>query len=360
MKVTVHEVARTADVSVGTVSRVLRGDPTVGPEFVERVKQASLKLNYRPLRRRAEGKNGSGTAEVSLMGRAIALVTLGLDRSLATLPVVAMSLHGTESAIARAGGSMLFADAPDLDRIPPVLEHERVSGVILKGPLHGEADWSASTVLLDRLRSLPCVWIFGRPVGAWGDSVGVNEFEVGRLAAEDLLSRGHRRVAFLNPKPDHLLFGRRQASFTHHMRLGGAEVMEFLGDHPEQWRLPLRALTNVESVDELVDQLMSTDPARRPTAVFTPADSIAALVYRSLAGRGLQVGRDISVISVNDERAIIDGLYPALTTISVRPEVVGRRAVDQLIQRLEGDRSEPPVEVSVEPLLVEGKSVRTI
>jgi DNA-binding LacI/PurR family transcriptional regulator len=326
MKVTVHEVARSADVSVGTVSRVLRGDPTVGPEFVERVKQASLQLNYRPLRRRAEGKNGTSTAEVSLMGRAFALMTLGLDRSLATLPVVAMGLHGTESAIAKAGGSMLFADAPDLDRIPPVLEHQRVSGVILKGPLQGQADWSADTVLLNRLRSLPCVWIFGRPTGAWGDAVGPNDFEVGRLAAGYLLRRGHRRVAFLNPKPDHLLFGRRQASFMHHMRLGGAEVMEFLGDHPEQWQLPLRALTNVELVDELVGQLMSTEPARRPTAIFTPADSIAALVYRSLAGRGLQVGRDISVISTNDERAIIDALYPALTTINVRPEIVGRRA----------------------------------
>jgi len=144
------------------------------------------------------------------------------------------------------------------------------------------------------------------------------------------------------------------------MRVGGAEVIDFLGDHPEQWQLPLRALTNVESVDELVGQVMATEPARRPTAVFTPADSIAALVYRSLAGRGLQVGRDISVISTNDERAIIDALYPALTTINVRPEVVGRRAVDQLIHRLDGDHSEPPVEVSVEPVLVEGKSVRTV
>src|SRR3954470_13187221 len=116
MKITVHEVARTADVSVGTVSRVLRGDPTVGAEFVERVKQASQQLNYRPLRRRngeASKANGNhAAAEASLMGRAIALMTLGLDRSLATLPVVAMGLHGTESAIAKAGGSMLFADAP--------------------------------------------------------------------------------------------------------------------------------------------------------------------------------------------------------------------------------------------------------
>jgi DNA-binding LacI/PurR family transcriptional regulator len=124
--------------------------------------------------------------------------------------------------------------------------------------------------------------------------------------------------------------------------------------------LRLRALTNVESVDELLEQLMPTDPARRPTAVFTPADSIAALVYRSLAGRGLQVGKDISVISTNDERAIIDALYPALTTINVRPETVGRRAVDQLIHRLDSEPSEPPVEVSAEPVLGEGKSVRTV
>src|SRR4051812_21519864 len=117
MKVTVHEVARSAAVSVGTVSRVLRGDPTVGAEFVERVKQASRELNYRPLRKRDSSRTMNG-ADMPLMGRGVALVTLGLDRSLATLPVVAMGLHGTESAIAKAGGSMLFADAPDLHRLP--------------------------------------------------------------------------------------------------------------------------------------------------------------------------------------------------------------------------------------------------
>ena len=63
---------------------------------------------------------------------------------------------------------------------------------------------------------------------------------------------------------------------------------------------------------------------------------------------------------MNDECAIIDvRLYPALTTINVRPEVVGHRAVDQLIWRLEGHR-EPAVEVSLEPMLVEGKSVKRL
>jgi DNA-binding LacI/PurR family transcriptional regulator len=143
------------------------------------------------------------------------------------------------------------------------------------------------------------------------------------------------------------------------MRMAGGEVVDYLGMHPEQWQLPLRALTNVESVDELVEQVLRAK--QRPSAIFCPADSIAALVYRSLAGRGLQVGRDISVVSVNDERAIIDSLYPALTTINVRPETVGERAVDQLVWRLdERHQSEPAVEVSVEPVLVEGKSVQSL
>jgi len=71
---TVHDIARHAGVAVGTVSRVLRHHPAVREEMRRRVWRAVEELEYRPLRRRA-GRQ---------LLQHIGVVTLGMDRSLAT------------------------------------------------------------------------------------------------------------------------------------------------------------------------------------------------------------------------------------------------------------------------------------
>ena len=53
MSITIREVAKAANVSVGTVSRVLNGHPTVSPENAERVQRVIEELQYKPLRLRS-------------------------------------------------------------------------------------------------------------------------------------------------------------------------------------------------------------------------------------------------------------------------------------------------------------------
>src|SRR5215211_8438972 len=116
--VTIRHVAESANVSIGTVSRVLSGDPTVQPENAERVHLAVQRLKYVRLRRR----NGTALDAGSLKGTTVALLLLGLDRSLTSLPSVAEAIHGIESAVSAAGANLLLADVPLADRVPPVLE----------------------------------------------------------------------------------------------------------------------------------------------------------------------------------------------------------------------------------------------
>lgn len=356
MKVTVREVARAANVSIGTVSRVINRHPSVGAQNIDRVNKTISSLNYRALRQRRPKR----PLERPLDGKNIALVLLGMDHSLAALPVVASTIHGAEAALARAGASMYLVDAPDLSHMPPALEHNRLDGVILKGALQGDAIGQAKNALMDKLRSLPTAWILGRPEGCcWGDIVGANDLAVGRLAADRLLASGHRRLAFLNPKPDHVTFKTREMSFAWHARQqADVRVERIVGTHPERWELPLKATRDVASVQELVDRLLALP--QRPTALFAPADSIAALVYRALAARQLQVGRDISLISSNNERTLGDGLFPALTTIDTHAERIGARAVEQLAWRMEHGTIEPAIELNIEPALVEGDSIQAL
>jgi LacI family transcriptional regulator len=306
-------------------------------------------LGYKPLRRR----NRAPAQSAGLKGKTIALLLLGLDRSLASLPSVADAIHGIESAASEAGANLLLADVPLADRVPPALEQERVSGVILKGALQGRWIDSILPELDRRLRNLPTVWFLGRPHNAWGDVVQSNDMRVGQIAAEYLLSQGHKHLAFINPKPDQMTFLQRQASFVFHAELAGATVQKFIGP-VNGWRLPLETVKEVEPVQGLVDALVRCRP--RPTALFVPGDSVAAMVYRALYNHGLVVGRDFSIISCNNEAALLAGLSPQLTTIDIHADAIGQRAVDQLAWRI-SHRDQPAMDLALEPTLLSSESV---
>src|SRR5687767_8420260 len=208
---TILDVARKASVSAGTVSRVLNRHPSVAGDIAQRVQEAIDALDYSPRQRKA-----TMSALNPLEGKNVLLLMLGMDRSLASLPVVASARHGVEQAVGAARAHLLVADLPAADQVPEVLLRKRIDGVILKGALQGNLAAKADPALMNVLQQLPAVWILGRPQGCWGDVVQVNDALAGQLAAEHLVARGHRRLAFVSPKPSQVALMRRQASFTFH------------------------------------------------------------------------------------------------------------------------------------------------
>jgi LacI family transcriptional regulator len=351
MKVTIREVAKAAKVSLGTASRALNGDPTVNPKHLTRVENAATELNYRRLRARSHIRSGAGTIE----GRSVAVILLGMDRTLVTLPVIAEAVHGVEVALSKSGAQMTLIDIPDIDRMPASLRYAKLDGVIIKGALQGDAIGRSRGEVMTRLRQLPRIWLLGRPEGCDGDCVGSNDLRVGQLAADHLLEMGHRRVAFLNPKADHTVFSNRQMAFVARMNRAGIEVRTFLGPFSGTWSLPLHPVTDVQAVQQLVDDMLAVQP--QITAVFCPGDSIAALIYRALSVRGKAAGKDMSIISVNNEKQLTQFLHPTLTTIDIHAEMLGDRCVEHLAWRLQHPTSSSFVEIGIEPTLVPAESV---
>ena len=307
------------------------------------------KLQYSRLRRKKTDADGK-----VLRRKNIALLLMGMDRSLVSLPSVASGIHGTESALAELGARVLLADLPRVDHHPEFLARSYVHGVLAKGALQAAWIRQANRQLIQQLKETPTVWFLGRPNGAdWGDVVESNDVEVGQLAARHLLEKGHRRMALLDPKPRHVTLSQRCGAFAWAAEQAGAEVTTLRG-RASNGRLPFESVGEFKQVDQLVSKVLALRP--KPTAIFVPADCIAALVYRSFARRGLCVGKDASLISCNNELPLLTGLYPELTTIDICAERIGRQAVEQLIWRLE-NREAPKVAVSIEPQLVEGMSV---
>ncbi|MEM7009843.1 MAG: LacI family DNA-binding transcriptional regulator [Verrucomicrobiota bacterium] len=351
VKVTVQTVAQRAQVSIGTVSRVLNEDPTVGLDLSKRVRQSIDDLGYKPLRRR---RTRPAAAE-GLEGKTLGLLTLGMDRSLSRLPVVSAAIDGIREVAFEEGAHLQIVDVPDPAVFPNGLKAQRFDGWIIKGAMQGDVWKAVHPELKSRLETQPCVWFHGRPEGAPGWSAGVDDWEAGALAARYFKDLGHTRVAFLSPKQDHILLKRRQHGFVSTCEELGLKCA-VMAKNLESWNFPLERPNSLAAVNSLLEELLR-EP-NQPSAIFVPADSVAVLLYRALAERGLNVPEDVSVISVNREEGLIAGLFPSLTTVDIHSEEIGREAVRVLGRLLIADSEASRQDLQIAPQLVPGDSVK--
>jgi len=354
---TITDVARSAGVSVGTVSRVLNNHADVNAGIRARVWEAARVLNYTRIRQRVVRREEPAD---DAHGDAIAAVFFGMEDTLVQLPVVSTALQGIEGAIAGRGRSLMLANIPRGDRVPPFLVGNHVAGLILKGPNQGELPSISENALLQHIQRFPHVWLMGRPGNAAGDHCNFDTEVAGRIAAEHLHQAGHRRLAFLNPKPGQVQFERLRQAFTATAQRLGDSVQVLEPQPPESLTWPLPAITHEATVANLLARWRAQPAEQRPTAIFVPSDRAAVQVYSVVAQLGLVIGRDLSLISCNNERSLLMNLHPTVTTIDVHAEAIGRRAVDQLLWRIQNPQESRPIQVLLEPTLVPGESVARI
>ena len=347
--VTVKTVAKAADCAVSTVSRALRDDPSISEAAKQRIRKVAASLDYRPLRKRRPKNESHATPVSPLEGKQLLVLSLGLDRSLISLPVVSSAISGVEDAFSELGVRFQIAHIPDLQAVPAHLDFDQIDGLFLIGALQGKMLVETNSTLLNRLSQIPSVWLLGRPEGCWGDCVGANDVLLGAKAADFLADHGHQNVAFLSPKPNHLIMRNRETGFVSQAMRRELNVQRFVDPPSKGWTLPVKPPLSTETVQHLVDQLLNAKT--RPTALFAGADSVAAVVYGSLARRGIKVGEEISVISGNNDHAFITGLYPSLTTFDIHAHNIGRLAVRQLENRLTMGNSIANVDLTLEPHL---------
>jgi len=359
-KPTVLDVAATADVSVGTVSRVLNNPDAVGAEIRQRVLDAVSTIGYKPLRkRRKAGAPVEGQPNARRRGN-FGVLLIGMDHSLTHLPVITEALHGVELAMAAEGITLMLANVPQADRVPVFLAKGQVDGIIVKTPLLGDLRLCANAALVEAINRIPHVWLLGRPGSAAGDVCGV-DLDVGaRIGVEYLHARGHRRIGYLHPRLGQTRSEGLKRALTAHVQRLAMTLQFFEKNQAEPVKWPLPAVSRPSEVMPLLDRWEALPKAERPTAIIVGADSIAVQLYAALYQRGLRVGEDLSVLSFNHEKPLVMGLNPPLTTIDVRAEAIGRRAVQQLCWRIRNQSDAVPTKILVEPFLVEGGSVKSI
>ena len=325
-RITIVDVAREANVSFATVSRVVNGKGNVSPETRERVVQAMARTGY-VVNRQARGLAGGRYQVVGLLvpdldTSYIGEIVRGIDEALAAVAYDLM-LYTTHRRKTRESA---FAAS---------LTQGMTDGLLVVLPSNPGA-------YLDSLcrRRFPFVVIDHGGNDETGPSVGATNRRGAYEATDYLLRLGHRRIAFLTGNLEmgcatERLAGFRAALVDHGIPDGAALVRG--GDFHE----PLA----YERTREL---LALRDP---PTAIFASNDVSAFGAMDAIRDCGRRVPDDISVVGFDDIPPAANS-RPALTTVRQPLREMGRLATRMLLELINDpqraiERVELPTELVV-------------
>jgi LacI family transcriptional regulator len=339
LRPTLVDVARAARVSVASVSRFINAPRSVSQAMGERIAAALGETGFRPRRSggsdRAGGAGGTGPARTG--PRLVAVLTLGAlsARAMMAMPVFPWLFSGIERALAAVRSPLVYCHYSGSGALPEVLYHGQLDGLLVLGRL---AAMPAS--LRQRLRAQPSVWMMREHCdpGCSIDHVFFDNALVGRIAADHLLGLGLRRLAYLNDEPGHSAFLQRRDCFLDAVREGGGQAAAF-----EVGSDGLRDLAAA------LQAALHATPA--PAGLFLPSDDQLTRVYGLLAQRGIAPGPSLRLIGCNHDRALIARLAPTPATIDLHLDLIGERAVQQLLARLD-DPAIPLMQLFVTPTLV--------
>ena len=307
------DLARLADVSPGTVSRALAGSPLVNKRTRERIEAIARAHDFRPNQMASRLR----TKRTGMIG---VVIPLGHERRQHVSDPFFMTMLGKLADLITESGRDIL-----LSRVIPD-EDDWLGRIVDSGMLDGLLVIGQS----DQFDAIEQVAARYRPLVAWGHRregqthcvVGMDNAAGGRLAAEHLIERGARRLAFLGDvrAPE---IAARHAGFVERARASGHGV-DLLATH--------LAADDMEAEIIHHDGLM----AGRYDGIFAGSDMIAIQTMRALADRAIPVPDSVAIVGFDDLPLSVHTV-PRLTTIHQEIVLGAQIMVETLFRRMAGE-----------------------
>jgi DNA-binding LacI/PurR family transcriptional regulator len=311
---TISDVARHAQVSTATVSRVLHNTGSASQEIRKRIETSVATLGYTP---RLAKRPGEGV---------IALLVGDLLN-----PFFMEIAQGVQDEANDCGLILTVYNMTDhprrQDQLLRKLNKPPVEGVILTGlsPFHELLEWQ------ERYK-IPLV-LLNRRVSQAGVYCIMVDFENAMYrATQHLFGLGHSRIGYLDsPSTGEIAQARLRG-------IEAALAEAGLALRPE-WRSIVPPGTEVEGGFQAVRALLDLPADQRPTAVVAFNDIIALGALHAVRARGLRAPQDISIVGT-DDISLAAHAHPPLTTIGQPKYRMGKLAV-QTLRRMSDGRLSP-------------------
>jgi len=327
-KHTINDIARLANVSKKTVSRVINESPFVREETRTRIAEIIRSTGFTP-DPQARG----------LAFRRSYLIGLVYDNPNA--PYVINVQEGALGALRRVGYELVVhpcdRNSPEfLSDIRQLVRRQKLDGMLILPPV------SENNTLADALREIGCPYI--RIISAALDEpqnlVQSMDRQSAAEVAEHLAKLGHTRIAMILGPTSYRSSQERLAGFSNALADRGLTLSpDYIAEGSYTF----------ESGAACAEMLLSRTP--RPTAIFAGNDETAAGVYRTAYLRGLRIPHDLTVIGFDDS-PLASRLCPSLTTMRQPIRDMGRLAAEKLIAKISRTEGPSAAATTVFPHLV--------
>jgi LacI family transcriptional regulator len=321
---TLATVARLANVSVASASRVINGIRT-NPETMRRVTEAAAAVGYVP-----------NAAARTLRSRRTGQIAFAMPD--VANPVYTTMVGSISRTIRASGGRLIlhstYRDHRDELDFLADLKQRYVDGLILCTldftEAHAEAVASAA---------VPVVVIGNPPKGVKVDTVRANSRQGAAEAVRHLYANGRRRIAFVNG-PERTAPGTAR-------RLGYLDALRACGLERDDGLTEVADDFTIEAGRASAERLLAHAD---PDAVFCANDLLAIGALGALRAAGRAVPTDVALVGM-DNTNLAEVTTPSLTTVDLGSEERARVAAELLLARVERPGRRPRI-VGVEPRLV--------
>jgi len=307
-RTTIQDVAKTAGVSVSTVSRVLNGKTDVASETQTRILSVIDDLGYTT--------NLAARSMRSSRKNLIGLIMPDIAK-----PFAIEVMRGVNRAIAESEFDLLVYTTGDVRKQGRALHEQKyvsllnnsiTDGVIIVVPVASEFTTDAPIVSIDPLTGNPNY-----------PSVHATNYQGALTAMEYLLGLGHTRIGFITGRAELESANRRLKGYRDALAQAGLPIDEKLiayGDYTTEMGITCtRELLALENP---------------PTAIFASNDQTAMGVFQVAEELGKRIPQDLSVIGFDN---ISESKYMGLTTIDQFIPEMGYIAVQRLIKLINGE-----------------------
>lgn len=314
---TIRDIAKLANVSPGTVSRVLNNDKTlnVSPETKRRIFEAAEKLAY--TKHKHSKRTKANTKRIAVAH----WYTVEQEVNDPYFISIRMGIQH-ECVENNLAFDILYND----DKLEHNLVNKNYHGVIILGRFPKET--------IDLIKSLYDNIVFAHnPDNSFQyDSVMTDFRALTRDVIKYLISKGHKKIGYIGgqeitPRINKRHTDPRELEFLETMYRSNLYDSNYykIGEY------------SIESGYQLANNLIKENQHNLPTAIFCGNDSIGMGASRAIQENDLKIPEDIALFSVNDIPTL-EYTSPSLSTVKIYSEFLGVTATRLLLEQMNKDR----------------------
>lgn len=326
---TINDVARSAKTSAATVSRYFSHPEKVSPKTSAKIEAAADALNY--IRNRAAATTRGQHSNT--IGMVVPTLESSIFAELIENVAEQLKAHRQTTLIA----TNRYDKANELEIVRNFAEHG-IDGIILLGCEH-----DANTLSVLELRQIPTLCVWNHPLSNVGesetslDTIGVDNVEIGRVAARQVINLGHRNIAciFGHSEQNDRAAGRQEGI----LQMMAESSLELL----PQWRC--KSSYDLRTAKIIATNLLSSTP--RPSAVICGNDIIAFATIWAAQALGMRIPQDLSVMGIGDFQGAAD-MMPALSTIRIPARMIGKLAANRIMDMIQAPDTTPQRNLKVD------------